>query len=132
RESDRIVGSVLLQPAWAPNQPHRAEVEKLLVLHSMQRQGIGNALMQAVEEFARAAGFSLLTLDARAGGAAERLYQLRGWNRVGIVPDFAVNPDGMDLHDAVLYYKQLIKGEAPPPQTDGTMWNSKSSQMLQS
>lgn len=116
RASGRIVGCVLLQPAWAPNQPHRAEVEKLLVLRQMQRRGIGDALVQAVEEFAGAAGFSLLTLDARAGGDAERLYQRRGWNRVGVIPDFALNPDGKQLHDAVLYYKHLKRQR--PASTD--------------
>src|SRR5262249_43126014 len=65
-----IAGSVQLHPAWAPNQPHRADVAKLLVHRRSQRAGLGARLMESIEDEARRAGFRLLTLDARRGGAA--------------------------------------------------------------
>ncbi len=78
RDEDGIVGTVQLHPAWAPNQPHRADVAKLLVHRRARRRGIGRALMQALETQAAAAGFTLLTLDTCRGDAAERLYRELG------------------------------------------------------
>lgn len=108
RESNNeIVGTVQLQPAWAPNQPHRAEVCKLIVHRKCRGAGLGRRLMEAVEQAGRDAGFTLLTLDARAGGTADRLYAKLGWTRVGIIPRYAIDPDGKGLHDTVIYYKEL-------------------------
>lgn len=107
RNSEGIVGSVQLHPAWAPNQPHRAEVTKLLVHRRAQRQGIGRCLMHAIEAAAVEAGFSLLTLDAKRGEAAEQLYRQMGWTFVGAIPRFAFDTDGVTLHDAVIFYKEL-------------------------
>lgn len=104
---DEIVGTVQLQPAWAPNQPHRAEVCKLIVHRRCGRAGLGRRLMEAVEQAGRENGFSLLTLDARAGGTADILYAKLGWTRVGIIPRYAIDPDGKGLHDTVIYYKEL-------------------------
>jgi GNAT superfamily N-acetyltransferase len=106
RDADGIAGTVQLQPAWAPNQPHRADIAKLIVHRRARRRGIGHALMAAIERQARAAGFTLLLLDAARGGDAGRLYAATGWVRVGDVPGFALNPDG-SLCDTVFYYKQL-------------------------
>ena len=103
----RIVGTVQLQRAWAPNQPHRAEVGKLLVHRDHQRHGLGAALMHAVEAEAKRLGLRLLVLDAKGGGAAERLYLRLGWQRVGVIPRFAYDPDGVTLHDTVVFYKEL-------------------------
>jgi GNAT superfamily N-acetyltransferase len=100
-----ISGTVQLQPAWAPNQPHRAEVAKLLVHRSVRKQGIGEALMAAIEGRAAEAGFTLLTLDT-ASDSAERLYRRRGWIAAGRIPGFALNPDGSPC-DTVIYFKQL-------------------------
>ncbi|GMU35574.1 MAG: GNAT family N-acetyltransferase [Planctomycetia bacterium] len=108
RDEGQIVGTVQLHPAWAPNQPHRAEVVKLLVDQSVRRAGLGTALMHAVEDAARAAGLTLLTLDAKRGGAAERLYRRLGWTHVGTIPRFAIDPDGKTPHDAVIFFKDLI------------------------
>ena len=102
-----IVGTVQLQPAWAPNQPHRAEVCKLIVHRRCARAGLGRALMVAIEQTAREAGFTLLTLDARRGGVADYLYGRLGWTQVGVIPRYAVNTDGQNLHDTVIYYKEL-------------------------
>jgi GNAT superfamily N-acetyltransferase len=107
RDDEGIVGTVQIQPAWAPNQPHRAEVAKLLVHRRGRRKGIGMRLMKAIEDAARGAGFSLLTLDAKRGAAAEELYRRAGWMHAGTIPGFAVDPDGKTLHDGVIYYKRL-------------------------
>ncbi len=107
RDAGEIVGTVQLHPAWAPNQPHRAEIAKLLVDTRRRRSGVGTRLMEAAEQAAREAGFKLLTLDARRGGAAERLYRRMGWIHAGTIPGFAVDPDGRTPHDAVIFYKAL-------------------------
>jgi GNAT superfamily N-acetyltransferase len=106
RDAEGIVGTVQLQPAWAPNQPHRADVAKLIVHRRARRRGIARALMHALEQAAQAAGFTLLLLDTCKGYDAERLYAATGWVRVGEVPGFAINPDGT-LCDTVFFYKRL-------------------------
>jgi GNAT superfamily N-acetyltransferase len=106
RDAGDIVGTVQLQPAWAPNQPHRADVAKLLVHRRARRRGIGRLLMAALEQAARDAGFTLLLLDTCKGYEAERLYASTGWVRVGEVPRFALNPDG-SWCDTVFFYKLL-------------------------
>ena len=106
RDGDGIVGTVQLQPAWAPNQPHRGDVAKLLVHRRARRRGIGRQLMSELETAARAGGFTLLLLDTCRGYDAERLYASTGWVRVGEVPGFALNPDG-SLCDTVFFYKNL-------------------------
>jgi GNAT superfamily N-acetyltransferase len=108
RDSQGICGSVQLHPAWAPNQPHRAEISKLLVHRRARRAGLGTKLMQAIEDAARQVGLRLLTLDAKAGGAADRLYRRTGWTYVGKIPRFAVDPDGVTPHDDVIFYKELV------------------------
>lgn len=107
RLDGRIVGTVQLDPAWAPNQPHRAEIAKLMVHRRARGSGIGQELMRGVEEAARDAGFLLLTLDAKRGGAAERLYRRMGWIHAGTIPRFAMDGDGRTPHDAVIFYKDL-------------------------
>lgn len=107
REEDRIVGTVQLHPAWAPNQPHRAELVKLLVHRRSRGAGLGARLMEAAEDTARQAGFTLLTLDAKRGGAAERLYRRQGWTHAGTIPRYALDTDGVTPHDAVIFYKEL-------------------------
>src|SRR5262249_377915 len=83
RDEGGIAGPIQLQPAWAPNQPHRADVAKLIVHRRARGRGIGRALVEAVEARARASGFTLLTLDTVRGDAAERLYAAAGWQRAG-------------------------------------------------
>jgi GNAT superfamily N-acetyltransferase len=106
RDGDGVVGTVQIQPSWAPNQPHRGDVAKLIVHGRARRRGIGRALMEALEMEARAAGYTLLLLDTRKDDHPERLYASMGWVRVGEVPDFALNPDG-SMCTTVFYYKQL-------------------------
>jgi GNAT superfamily N-acetyltransferase len=111
RDAEGIVGTVHLHPAWAPNQPHRAEIAKLLVHRRGRRAGLGRELMLAVEDAARQGGFRLLTLDAKRGEPAEELYRKLGWTFVGTIPRFAFDPDGSP-HDAVVFYKELERIES--------------------
>jgi GNAT superfamily N-acetyltransferase len=106
RDQEGIVGTVQLQPSWAPNQPHRADVAKLIVHRRGRNRGIARGLMEALEREARTLKFTLLLLDTCAGSAAERLYTSMGWMRVGVVPDFALNPDG-SMCDTVFFYKRI-------------------------
>jgi acetyltransferase len=103
RDSQGIMGTVQLHPAWAPNQPHRADIAKLLVHQRRRRMGVGTKLMQGIEDAAKQAGFSLLTLDTKRGEGAEYLYRQLGWTVAGIIPNFALNPDGTP-HDTVIFY----------------------------
>ena len=106
RDERGIAGSVSLHPAWPPNQPHRADISKLIVHRRARRHGIGRALMAEIEERARAAGFTLLTLDTVRGDPGEELYANTGWQRVGVIPDYALYPDGRPC-DTVVFYKKL-------------------------
>ena len=106
RDAGRIVGSVQLGLATRPNSLHRAELQKLLVLRSHRGNGLGGALMTAVEAAARARRRSLLVLDTSASGNALGLYARCGYTKVGVVPRFAADPDG-SLIDTVIYYKDL-------------------------
>jgi len=115
RDDEGIVGTVQLHPAWAPNQPHRAEIAKLLVHRRSRRTGLGTQLMQTIEDAARRAGLSLLTLDTKRGEAAEHLYRHAGWAPVGTIPGYALDPDGTP-HDAVIFYKELEQAaDREPP-----------------
>lgn len=107
RDVRGIVGTVQMQPAWAPNQPHRADIAKLIVHRRGQRAGIGRRLMRSIEDAARQAGFTLLTLDAKQGGAAVHLYRRMGWTEVGVIPRYALDPDGKTPHATVIFYKDL-------------------------
>ena len=102
----RIVGTVQIVPAPQPNQPHRAEIAKLLVHRDARRQGVAERLMAAAENEARAAGKTLLVLDTVTGDAAERLYTRLGWSRVGVIPNYALYPDGRPCATTV-FYKEL-------------------------
>jgi ribosomal protein S18 acetylase RimI-like enzyme len=89
----RIAGTVQLGIDMPPNQPHRADIKKLLVHRSARNLGIGAALMERAEAEAKARGRTLLVLDT-ASDDAQRLYARSGWQRVGVVPDYAMWPGG--------------------------------------
>src|SRR5262249_52407050 len=91
---EELVGTVQLASAWPPNQPHRADVAKLLVRRSARNRGVGRMLMERVEVEARAEGKTLLVLDTVTGGDAERLYERLGWTRAGLIPHYALLPGG--------------------------------------
>lgn len=101
----RIVGTVQLGLAMPPNQPHRADLMKMLVHRAARRAGVGAALMRAAESTAVACGKSLLVLDT-ASADAERLYTRLGWQDVGVIPDFALLPGG-GYCATRLYYRRL-------------------------
>jgi GNAT superfamily N-acetyltransferase len=104
-DCERVVGTVQVLLAMPPNQPHRGEIAKLLVRRDARGGGIGGLLMEAAEAAARHAGKSLLVLDT-ASAAAERVYERGGWTRVGVVPGYALLPDGEPC-DTVFYWKRL-------------------------
>lgn len=101
----RIVGTVHLVLDQPPNQPHRADLCKMLVLRGTRKQGIGAALMIEAEQAARRAGKSLLVLDT-ASADAERLYLRMGWTPVGVIPGYALLPDGRPC-DTRYFYREL-------------------------
>jgi ribosomal protein S18 acetylase RimI-like enzyme len=103
---DRIVGSVQLAYCTKPNQPHRAEVQKLLVHRDARGRGIAGRLMDALERRALEAGRWLLVLDTRSGSVADRLYRQWGWQTVGQIPDYALDPDGT-LAACTFHWKRL-------------------------
>jgi GNAT superfamily N-acetyltransferase len=105
-EAGAIVGTVQLILGLPENQPHRADVAKMLVHRRARRQGIGRRLMQAVDATARDEGRSLLVLDTLTGGDAERLYARAGWQRVGVIPNYALEPNGR-LCSTTYFYKDL-------------------------
>lgn len=102
----KLVGTVQIILATPPNQPHRADVAKMLVSRAARRQGIAAKLMEHVEVASRAAGKTVLVLDTVTGGAAESLYTKMGWNRVGVIPNYALFPDG-SLCDTTYFWKQV-------------------------
>lgn len=101
-----VVGTVQVVLAVPPNQPHRAEIAKLLVHHSARRRGIAQLLMERAEAEARAEGKTLLVLDTVTGDGAERLYLRLGWTRVGVIPGYALYPDGRPC-DTTVFWKAL-------------------------
>ena len=103
--SGSVIGTVQVVLHQPPNQPHRADISKLLVHRSTRGRGVGQALMDAADVAAKGAGKTLLVLDT-ASEVAERLYMRCGWVRVGAIPGYALLPDG-GLCDTVYFYKQL-------------------------
>ena len=101
-----LVGTVQIAYAPAPNQPHRADIAKLLVHRSARRQGIAARLVLEAEQASLRAGKTLLVLDTVTGDRAERLYQKLGWTIVGVIPNYALFPDGR-LCDTTVFFKQL-------------------------
>jgi GNAT superfamily N-acetyltransferase len=106
-EDDKgIVGTVQLVLNQPENQPHRADLSKMLVHRRARRQGLGAALMLAAEQLARDCGKTLLVLDTVTGSDAERLYARMGWIRVGQIPDYALLSHG-GLWGTTVFYKAL-------------------------
>jgi GNAT superfamily N-acetyltransferase len=103
--SGSIVGTVQIVLAQPENQPHRADVAKMLVHRRARCQGIGAALLAAAERAALGAGRTLLVLDT-AGKDAARLYEKSGWRRCGVIPGFALLPSG-GLCDTTYFYRTL-------------------------
>lgn len=102
-DADGICGTVQLVLDLPENQPHRAELVKMLVHHRARRRGLGAALMRAAEAMALDCGRTLLVLDAVTGDAGERLYSRLGWTRVGVIPRYALMPDGRPCATTYFY-----------------------------
>jgi GNAT superfamily N-acetyltransferase len=98
-----LVGTVQVILALPPNQPHRGEIAKLLVSRTARRRGVARLLMEHAEAEARAEGKTLLVLDTVTGDDAERLYDRLGWTRVGVIPDYALYPDGRPCATTVFF-----------------------------
>jgi GNAT superfamily N-acetyltransferase len=102
----RIEGTVQLGLDTPPNQPHRGDVKKLLVHRGARKAGLAAALMQGIENAARERGRWLLVLDTVKDGDGERVYTRLGWQRTGVIPDYALFPDG-SLCDTVVFWKKV-------------------------
>jgi GNAT superfamily N-acetyltransferase len=101
----QIIGTVQIIFASAENQPHRADIAKMLVHRRARRRGVGAQLLAAAESASLSAGKTLLVLDT-ASGDAERLYARLGWQRCGVVPGYALLPGG-GLCDTTFFYRTL-------------------------
>ena len=123
RLAGEIVGTCQLQLVGKPNQPHRAEIAKVLVHSRARRRGLGESLMQAAETAARQANRDLLVLDTDENGAARRLYQRLGWTELGTIPRYALMPDGRDC-GSTFFYKQLASTSSlvEAAQASGSAW----------
>jgi GNAT superfamily N-acetyltransferase len=100
---DRLVGTVQVILAVPPNQPHRAEIAKLLVHRDARNRGVARLLMERADAEARAEGKTLLVLDTVTGGTADRLYTRLGWTRVGEIPGYALYPDGRPCGSTIFW-----------------------------
>lgn len=105
-DAGRIAGSVQLGVAMPPNQPHRADIKKLMVHPVARGRGLSRRLMEAAEQEAAARGRSLLVLDTATGEPAEKIYAHLGWQQAGTIPGYALFPDGR-FCDTTFYYKVL-------------------------
>lgn len=103
---EKVVGTVQVGLASKPNQPHRGDLMKLLVHRSARGLGLSRRLMEAVEAEAARRGRSLLVLDTATGSDAEKIYPRLGWERVGVIPDYALWPQG-GFCATTLFYKRV-------------------------
>ncbi len=108
-DADGICGTVQVLLDLPENQPHRADIAKMLVHRRARRRGLGAALLRAAEQAARDSGRTLLVLDTVTRGDGERLYARLGWTRVGVIPGYALFPAG-GYCDTTLFYRQLHHG----------------------
>ena len=104
----QLQGTVQLGLALPPNQPHRADVGKLLVHPTARRTGLGRALMQQLEAKARHLGKTLLLLDTRSGDPSQLLYESLGYQVAGSVPGFCRHPSTQRFEPTTFLYKALI------------------------
>jgi GNAT superfamily N-acetyltransferase len=105
-DAGEIVGTVQVILRQPENQPHRADIAKMLVHRKARKRGVGAALMRAAEDAAGRAGKTVLVLDTVTGSDGERLYTRLGWQRVGVIPNYALWPQG-GLCDTTYFHKQI-------------------------
>jgi GNAT superfamily N-acetyltransferase len=113
----RILGTVVVAFAAQPNQPHRADVGKMIVHSSARGRGTGRRLLEAAEALALGHGRTLLTLDTEEGSAGDTLYRRCGWTPIGSIPSYSFTPDGR-LRPATFFFKELTTRHAPYPTGD--------------
>jgi ribosomal protein S18 acetylase RimI-like enzyme len=101
-----LVGTVQVLLKQTENQPHRASIAKMLVHPDARGRGVGTKLLSCAEKSARSSNKTLLVLDTATGSDAERLCDRMGWNRVGVIPDYALWPDGRPC-STTIFYKTL-------------------------
>lgn len=107
RRDGMVAGTVMLGLDTPPNQPHRADIKKLLVHSRARRRGLARALMLAAEAEARRRNLTLLTLDTEHGSSAEPLYHGLGYTLLGIMPGYALAADGTTTQPCAFFYKTL-------------------------
>lgn len=105
-DGETLAGTVQLLVGLPENQPHRADVAKMLVHRSARRRGVAERLMREVETVARRAGRTLLVLDTVTDSDAFRLYQRLGWVRVGEIPNYALMPNG-DPCPTTFFFREI-------------------------
>lgn len=103
----RLVGTVQVILAMPQNQPHRAEIAKMMVHPESRRRRVGRALMERALTEARSAGRTLVTLDTRTGDVSELFYGSAGFQKAGVIPGYAYDPDGQTLHGTTLMYRAI-------------------------
>jgi GNAT superfamily N-acetyltransferase len=106
-EDGVVLGTVQLIHDMPANQPHRAEIAKMMVAPVARRRGVGRALMKAALQAAKANGKTLVTLDTRTGDVAAPLYAAVGFEVAGHIPDYAFDPDGQARHSTTYMYCKL-------------------------
>lgn len=106
-KADLPIGTVQLVLDLPPNQPKRSEVAKLIVHTNHRKQGVAKLLMQALEDHARQVKKTLITLDTKTGDTAEKMYKSLGFKTAGIIPNFALDPDGQNQHATTYMYKNI-------------------------
>jgi ribosomal protein S18 acetylase RimI-like enzyme len=105
-DGEVLAGTVTLLLDWPPNQPHRAEIAKLMTRPSHRGRGVAVALMRAAEAAAVQRARTLLVLDTATEGGAAGLYERLGWRLAGEIPDFALKPHG-GLTGTLIYWKRI-------------------------
>ena len=105
-DDSTIVGTVTLDRAWPPNQPHRGDIAKMLVDSHHRRRGVGKLLLKTLEDEASRMGLTLLTFDTVVGSPAEAFYRGLGYTCVGHIPDYAMSPAG-EMNSTAIFYKKL-------------------------
>ncbi len=105
-DGEALVATVTLLLDLPPNQPHRAEIAKMMTRLSHRNRGIASALLQAAEQMAIDRGRTLLVLDTAVDDGASGLYERLGFNLTGIIPDYALKPHG-GLTGTMIYWKRI-------------------------
>jgi len=105
-DGEDLVGTVTLDLATPPNQPHRGEIAKLMTRMNHRGRGVARSLMIEAERMALERGRTLLVLDTAEDGGAAGLYEGLGYRRVGVIPDYALKPHG-GLTGTIIYFKAV-------------------------